>query len=96
MGFDVQPDGLSDAVTEMRRLEAWWEQSTARLDQLMEHLHLVWHGGAASEQRQAHQRWREGSEKMHDALARLSTAGQQAHRNYTAAGDAGQSMWGVV
>lgn len=96
MNFQVEPDGLIDAVKEMREFETWWEQSVAQLDRLIDQLHLVWDGEAAAEQEQAHQRWREGSEKMRDALARLATAGQHAHQNYTAAGEAGTNMWDVV
>lgn len=92
-GFAVDLELLGQLVERMaacgQRLERVQEDVDARMKRLV----VVWHGAAAVEQAQAHQRWLSGSAQMQEALAALRAIGHTAHGNYSSAVRANAQMW---
>ena len=91
--FSVDPDALANAVQRMTDFVQHTESVVAEIDSLVTHLHITWSGQAAAAHAEAHRHWAHGEATMREALARLKTAGDAAHHNYTAAMATNKAMW---
>jgi WXG100 family type VII secretion target len=91
--FRVDPEALADAVQRMTQFQRRAEEMLAEIDSRVNRLHATWTGEAAAAHAEAHQHWVRGEAMMREALAKLRTAGETAHRNYTGAMAQNLSMW---
>jgi WXG100 family type VII secretion target len=91
--FRVDPEALADAVKRMTDFQRHAEQMLTEIDSRVTRLHAAWTGEAAAAHAEAHQHWARGEAMMREALAKLRTAGETAHRNYTGAMAQNMSMW---
>jgi WXG100 family type VII secretion target len=91
--FRVDPEALADAVQRMTQFQRRAEEMLAEIDSRVNRLHAAWTGEAAAAHAEAHQHWARGEAMMREALAKLRTAGETAHRNYTGAMAQNLSMW---
>ncbi|MCV7100779.1 WXG100 family type VII secretion target [Mycobacterium palustre] len=91
--FRVDPEALADAVRRMTQFQRRAEQMLAEIDSRVNRLHAAWTGEAAAAHAEAHRHWARGEAMMREALAKLRTAGETAHRNYTGAMAQNLSMW---
>lgn len=91
--FRVDPQALDDAVQRMAEFGRYAESMLAEIDSLVASLHTTWTGDGATAHAEAHRHWARGEAMMREALARLRTAGADAHRNYTAAMSTNLDMW---
>ncbi len=91
--FRVDPQALADAVQRMTDFQRQAEEILAEIDSRVTHLHASWTGQGAAAHAEAHRHWARGEAMMREALARLRTAGETAHRNYTGALSANLAMW---
>lgn len=91
--FRVDPQALAEAVQRMTEFQRRAEQILAEIDSRVNRLHAAWTGEAAAAHADAHQHWARGEAMMREALAKLRTAGETAHRNYTGAMSTNMAMW---
>jgi ESAT-6 family protein len=91
--FRVDPQALADAVQRMTEFQRQAEEILAEIDSRVTRLHASWTGDGAAAHAEAHRHWARGEAMMREALARLRTAGETAHRNYTGAMSTNLAMW---
>ncbi len=91
--FSVDPEALLDAATRMEGFERFVDSMLDEVEKMVADLHLTWSGEGATAQAEAHRKWSHGAAMMREALARLKSAGQIAHHNYTGAAETNRTMW---
>ena len=91
--FRVDLQALADAVQRMTECQHYAEHTLVEIDSLVTDLHATWTGQGAAAHAEAHRHWARGEAMMREALARLRTAGETAHRNYTGAMSTNLAMW---
>ena len=91
--FRVDPEALADAVEQMAAFQRESESLLSEIESLVTNLHLTWTGQAAAAHAEAHRHWSRGEAMMREALAKLQTAGNTAHGNYTGVVAKNVDMW---
>lgn len=91
--YRIDPDELDEIISRLTRCEDSLELLTDDLKRHVRALQRTWDGLAAEAQQEAHEEWSRGMRAMREALTDLRLAARVAHRNYTAAIAANQSMW---
>lgn len=89
----VDLDELQTVMSQLQAFEDKMRMAMRSVESQVNELHTTWTGDAATAHWSAHERWREGTAKMTDALATMHRIATTAHGNYSAAVTANQQMW---
>lgn len=86
MRYRVELEELLAFVDELEAFERRAEAIAVRIDAQVAGLHDTWSGEAAAAHRAQHDDWMAGATQMRESLAKLRSAADNAHRNYTDVG----------
>ena len=92
--YSVDLDLLQDTIDDLATCERALERLTNDVEARVARLHKEWDGLTAHAQREAHQEWEAGLDKMRDALAEMRAAATIAHGNYGSAIAVNVGFWG--
>jgi WXG100 family type VII secretion target len=92
--YKIDLPRLAEAIDAMAAFDRHAEAIIAEVDRRIAVLHVEsWSGGAASAQRQYHDKWIRDAQRMRDSLSTLRQAAVHAHRAYSDAHTINASMW---
>lgn len=92
MRYRVDLEELLAFVDKLEAFEQRAEATASRIDGQIAGLHDTWSGEAAAAHRAQHERWMAGAMQMREALGGLRDAANNAHRNYSDAGQTNVDM----
>lgn len=85
MRYRVELDELLAFIDRLQSFETRAQDIATGVDARISELHQTWSGDAAAAHRARHDEWMAAAAQMREALAKLRTAADGAHRNYTEA-----------